>query len=439
MTCCTTRLRLTLHDEGKADIAEIEKLDHVQGVYVRFGQHQIIFGIGIVNKVYQALEEAIARGTETPEQPTAAEREKLHPFVEITKTVSNIFIPIIPVMVASGLLMGLSGMIKSFRWTVDGSAWIRLLDIFSTSAFIILPIIIGFSAAKQFGSNPYLGAVIGGILTHPDLLNRWMLIDPMPDYLNVFGMPVPLIGYQGTVIPAILSVYLMSKAEKGLRRLVPRSFDLLLIPFVIVIVTGIVSILAIGPLGEWIGRWMTNGVDFIYKHGGVVAGILLGGLYSSIVFTGLHHVFLTVEVGLLADPQVGMNLLLPIWAMANVAQGGAGLAVFVKTRNQKLKNIAIPASITAFLGVVEPVIYGMNLRLRTPFIGASIGGAAGGAYVVSNHVAANSIGLSGIPMIAIAAPLGVPNLLHYLIGFAVSAVFGFLATWIVGFDDVQEE
>ncbi|WP_134704905.1 sucrose-specific PTS transporter subunit IIBC [Ammoniphilus sp. YIM 78166] len=438
-THCASRLRLTLQDEALADLEAIEKVDSVEGVYTRHGQIQIIFGAGKVNRIYKVLMEVEGTVSDHPKPRIEENRTEPSLITRFVKTLSGIFVPIIPAIVASGLLMGFIGMVKAFDWIAPDSSWMTILHILSSSAFIILPILIGFSSAKEFGSHPFLGAVIGGILTHPALLNPSELGTRVPEYIDVLGLNIALIGYQGTVIPILLSVYVMSKIEKGLRKWVPEHLDLLVIPFLTVAFTGFISLFVMGPLGMWIGHLITESLVHLFQFGGLMAGFLLGGIYTFIVISGLHHSIHAIEAGLLADPKVGVNFLLPIWSMANVAQGGAALAVFFKTKNKKLKEIAIPAAFSSFLGIIEPVIFGINLRLVKPFMGAAIGGALGGAYVAYMHVAANAYGLTGIPMIAITAPLGLPNLIHYLIGLAVSVVSAFLATWIMGIKEEHHE
>lgn len=430
ITHCTTRLRFELLEESKVNKAAIDEMNCVHGTFSRLGFFQIILGSGIVNKVYRAIHEInSAPVASTPK--TKPPKVRMNPFVQFAKTLSNIFVPIIPAIVASGLLMGLIGMIKVFQWAPSESSLMKMLEIFSSAAFIILPILIGFCAAKEFGGNQILGAVIGGILTHPSLLNPSMLGYQVPDSMEVLGVAIPLIGYQGTVIPILLSVFFMSKLELGLRKVVPTSLDLFFIPFLVIICIGFVSILIIGPISLFIGDMMTTSFEFVYKSGGIIAGFLFGGIYSFIVVTGLHHTLHAVEMELLANPEIGVNFLLPIWSMANIAQGAAGLAVFFKTKNERTKKIAIPAAFSAFLGIIEPVIFGINIKLVKPFIGAAIGGALGGAYIVLTHVVANSYGLTGIPMIAIVAPLGLSNLMHYLIGLGISVITAFIATWIL--------
>ncbi|MCK7607741.1 sucrose-specific PTS transporter subunit IIBC [Geobacillus stearothermophilus] len=435
-THCATRLRLVLKDEKKVDAKTIENIEGVKGAFSSSGQFQIIFGTGVVNKVYEAFvrEAGIQQGDADAHQE--AIKQKMNPLARFAKTLSNIFVPIIPAIVASGLLMGLLGMMKAFKWVEADSPLYILLDMFSSAAFIILPILIGFSAAKEFGGTPFLGAVIGGIMTHPALLNPWGLAEAKPNYMHFLGFDIAMVGYQGTVVPILLATYVMSKVERGLRRVVPHAVSLLVVPFVTVILTGFITILAIGPLGNLIGDGITKVLNFVYHYGGALAGLIFGGLYSMIVITGVHHSFHAIEANLLA--KLGVNYLLPIWSMANVAQGGAGLAVFVKSKRTKTKEIALPAALSAFLGITEPVIFGVNLKYRKPFIAAAIGGALGGAYVVFTNVVANAYGLTGIPMIAIVAPEGLTNLMHYLIGFAIAVVSAFVATFLLKFREEEE-
>lgn len=430
-THCATRLRLVIDDEGQINKKEIEELDGVKGAFLSSGQFQIIFGTGTVNKVFANFGPLVGAASDEETKSSAhsdVAKRKMNPFARFARTLSNIFVPIIPAIVAAGMLMGLLGMMNTYNWVDADSGLFVLLDMFSSASFIILPILIGFSAAKEFGGNSYLGAVIGGIMTHPALLNPWGLSDAQPETLDFLGFGVEMLGYQGTVIPVLLTVYIMAKIEKGLRKIVPNVVDLLLTPFLTVIFTGFVALLVVGPLGRILGNGITTILDVVYNTAGPIAGLLFGGLYSTIVLTGVHHSFHAIEAEVLLA--VGGNYLLPIWAMANVAQGGATLAVFFKTKNKKIKGIALPASVSAFLGITEPAIFGVNLRYRRPFIGAAIGGALGGAYVVFTQVMANGIGLTGIPMFAIAQ-----DPLNYGIGFLIALAGAFIATLLLGWKE----
>ncbi|WP_226582054.1 sucrose-specific PTS transporter subunit IIBC [Halobacillus litoralis] len=433
-THCATRLRLVIDDESQIDKSAVEELDGVKGAFSSSGQYQIIFGTGTVNKVFAHFGPLVGAsveeedGNEKQVSHKDAAKNKMNPFARFARTLSNIFVPIIPAIVAAGMLMGLLGLMNTYNWVDPESGLFVMLDMFSSAAFIILPILIGFSAAKEFGGNTYLGAVIGGIMTHPNLLNPWGLANAEPSTLDFFGFPIEMLGYQGTVIPVLLTVYVMAWLEKGFRKIVPNAVDLLLTPFLTVIFTGFVALLVVGPLGRTLGNGITTALGFIYDTAGPLAGLVFGGLYSLIVLTGVHHSFHAIEAELLAN--VGGNYLLPIWAMANVAQGGATIAVFFKTKSKKTKEIALPAGISAFLGITEPAIFGVNLKYRRPFIGAAIGGALGGAYVVFTNVMANGIGLTGLPMFAIAQ-----DPINYGIGCLVAIGSAIVATLLLGWDE----
>ena len=421
---CATRLRLVLVDDTKADKEKIEAVDGVKGSFANAGQMQIIFGTGLVNKVYAEFLEETGLDQISKSELTNQAAEKLNPLQRLARTLSNIFVPIIPAIVSAGLLMGLLGMMKTYGWVDPSSALVIMLDMFSSAAFIILPVLIGFTAAREFGGNPYLGAVIGGILTHPALTNAWGVAGGF-ETMNFFGMDVAMIGYQGTVFPVMLTVWFMSLVEKWLHKKVPNSLDLIVTPFVTVVVTGFMALLIIGPAGRMLGDGISWMLDFIYTYAGVAAGAVFGGTYSMIVITGVHHSFHAIEAGLLANPEIGINFLLPIWAMANVAQGGACFAVAAKTRDAKVKAVAIPAGISCLLGITEAAIFGINLRFGKPFVAALIGGALGGAYVVAMNVGMTAVGLTGLPGAAIVSP---DSLIHYLIGMVIAFGGAFVAS-----------
>ncbi|MGR9048129.1 sucrose-specific PTS transporter subunit IIBC [Halobacillus faecis] len=431
-THCATRLRLVIDDESQIDKAAIEELDGVKGAFSSSGQFQIIFGTGTVNKVFTHFGPMVGASVEEEENDKSvshkdAAKSKMNPLARFARTLSNIFVPIIPAIVAAGMLMGLLGLMNTYNWVDPESGIFVMLDMFSSASFIILPILIGFSAAKEFGGNTYLGAVIGGIMTHPNLLNPWGLSDAQPETLDFLGFGVEMLGYQGTVIPVLLTVYVMAKMEQAFRKVVPNAIDLLLTPFLTVIFTGFVALLVVGPLGRTLGNGLTSVLGVVYDTAGPIAGLIFGGLYSTIVLTGVHHSFHAIEAELL---NVGGNYLLPIWAMANVAQGGATIAVFFKTKSKKTKEIALPAGISAFLGITEPAIFGVNLKYRRPFIGAAIGGALGGAYVVFTKVMANGIGLTGLPMFAIAQ-----DPINYGIGCLIAIGGSIVATLLLGWNE----
>ncbi|HGI5917250.1 TPA: sucrose-specific PTS transporter subunit IIBC [Yersinia enterocolitica] len=431
---CATRLRLVLADDSLVQKSAVEKVEGVKGCFSNAGQLQIIFGTGLVNKVYAGFIKVAGISESTKSEAADAAARKLNPFQRIARLLSNIFVPIIPAIVASGLLMGLLGMVKTYGWADANSALFIMLDMFSSAAFIILPILIGFTAAKEFGGNPYLGATLGGILTHPALTNAWGVAGGFHT-MNFFGMEVAMIGYQGTVFPVLLAVWFMSLLEKRLRKIIPDALDLILTPFLTVIITGFVALLFIGPAGRVLGDGISLVLSTLITHAGWLAGLLFGGLYSVIVITGIHHSFHAIEAGLLGNPNIGVNFLLPIWSMANVAQGGACLAVYFKTRDAKIKAIVIPSAFSAMLGITEAAIFGINLRFIKPFLAALAGGALGGAWVVANHVNMTAVGLTGIPGIAIVQGNSIVN---YLIGLVIAFGAAFIISLLLKYKTDSE-
>lgn len=431
---CATRLRLVLADDSLVQKSAVEKVEGVKGCFSNAGQLQIIFGTGLVNKVYAEFIKVAGISESSKSEAADAAARKLNPFQRIARLLSNIFVPIIPAIVASGLLMGLLGMVKTYGWADANSALFIMLDMFSSAAFIILPILIGFTAAKEFGGNPYLGATLGGILTHPALTNAWGVAGGFHT-MNFFGMEVAMIGYQGTVFPVLLAVWFMSMLEKRLRKIIPDALDLILTPFLTVIITGFVALLFIGPAGRVLGDGISLVLSTLITHAGWLAGLLFGGLYSVIVITGIHHSFHAIEAGLLGNPNIAVNFLLPIWSMANIAQGGACLAVYFKTRDAKIKAIVIPSAFSAMLGITEAAIFGINLRFIKPFLAALAGGALGGAWVVANHVNMTAVGLTGIPGIAIVQGNSIVN---YLIGLVIAFGAAFIISLLLKYKTDSE-
>ncbi|HCK1035410.1 TPA: PTS transporter subunit EIIC [Escherichia coli] len=385
---CATRLRLVLVDDTLADQHAIGQIDGVKGCFRNSGQMQIIFGTGVVNKVYAAFIQVAGISESSKADTARLAAQKLNPFQRIARLLSNIFVPIL----------------------------------------------IGFTAAREFGGNPYLGATLGGILTHPALTNAWGVAAGFQT-MNFFGFEIAMIGYQGTVFPVLLAVWFMSIVEKQLRRFIPDALDLILTPFLTVVISGFIALLIIGPAGRALGDGISFVLSTLIAHAGWLAGLLFGGLYSAIVITGIHHSFHAIEAGLLGNPAIGVNFLLPIWAMANVAQGGACLAVWFKTKDTKIKAITLPSAFSAMLGITEAAIFGINLRFVKPFIAALIGGAAGGAWVVSVHVYMTAVGLTAIPGMAIVQPT---SLVNYIIGMVIAFAVAFSLSLLLKYKTDEE-
>lgn len=430
---CATRLRMVLKDQSLANKEELEKLDIVKGAFINGGQFQVIIGQGTVNKVYSELIKICGITEMSTQDVKDSGAEKLNPIQKLAKLLSDIFVPIIPAIVASGLLMGIMGLLSKFGLDASGTWWWTLLDLFSSAAFNFLPILVAISAAKVFKCNPYLAATVGGIMIHPGLMNAWeQQSGAVAQTMSVFGIiDMPLKGYQGTVLPILFVIFLMSIIERNVRKIVPNMLDILLTPLLTVLATGFLALVVVGPFANWIGDGISVFLQYALNNFGIFAGIIFGGLYSAIVISGIHHSFHAIELGLISS--TGFNNLLPIWAVANFAQGGAALAVYFKTKNKKMKAISLPAAISCTMGITEAAIFGVNLRYRKPFIGAAIGGAAAGAYVVLTHVKMTAVGVTALPAIAITTS---DTMINYCIGLAIAGVVAFIATWIMG---IKEE
>ena len=399
---CATRLRMVLKDQSLANKEELEKLDIVKGAFINGGQFQVIIGQGTVNKVYAELIKICGITEMSTQDVKDSGAEKLNPLQKLAKLLSDIFVPIIPAIVASGLLMGIMGLCSKFGISAEGTWWWTLLDMFSSAAFNFLPILVAISAAKVFKCNTYLAATVAGIMIHPALMNAWeQQSGAVAQTMSVFGIiDMPLKGYQGTVLPILFVIFLMSIIERNVRKIVPNMLDILLTPLITVILSGFLALVVVGPFANWIGDGISVFLQYALNNFGIFAGIIFGGLYSAIVISGIHHSFHAIELGLISS--TGFNTLLPIWAVANFAQGGAALA-------------------------------GVNLRYRKPFIGAAIGGAAAGAYVVFTHVKMTAVGVTALPAIAITTA---DTMVNYCIGLVIAGAVAFIATWIMG---IKEE
>ncbi len=425
---CATRLRLVLKDATRIDKVALEAIDAVKGTFQSGGQFQIVIGQGAVKRVYEDLVGLGAKAVSTEEAKEDA-AVNLNPLQRFARLLSNIFVPIIPVIVACGLLMGVLGMAKTLGWLTGQSSLFQLLDLVSNTAFVFLPILVAFSAAREFRVSPFMAAALGGIMIHPALQNAWTVGTGIKDYWDLFGFPIAKLGYQGTVLPVLIAVWVMSHVDRLVRRVVPDMLDIVLTPFLTLLVSAFFALTVLGPAGRIVGDGISIGLQTLYAHGGILAGLIFGGVYSAIVVTGVHHSFHAIEAGLLANPSIGVNFLLPIWAMANVAQGGAALAVFFRSNDVKVKQIALPASLSCLLGITEAALFGINLRFVRPFVAAAVGGAVGGAFVVATKVGMTAVGVTGIPGIAIVQPSTIPS---YLIGMVVAFGTAFAGSWLFG-------
>ena len=430
---CATRLRLVIADNSKADKEAIENVDGVKGVFEASGQLQIILGTGTVNKVFDEFIAIAGITASTKAEAKEAATEKQNWFMKAIKLLGDIFVPIIPAIVASGFLMGIMNALDFMNangfLAIDTSSSIYVFaNLFSNIAYTFLQILIAFSAAKAFGANQYLGAVIGMIMIHPSLQNAYTVAtEGVQQTQSVFfGLyHIDMVGYQGHVIPIIIAVWILSVLEKKLHKVVPAALDLFVTPLVSVFVTGYLTLSIVGPIFVWGENAILGAIQWMLTLPLGLGSLIMGGLYAPTVVTGIHQMYTAIDIGQLA--KYGVTYWLPLASAANVAQGAAALAVGVKSKDQKIKSLALPSSLSAFMGITEPAIFGVNLRFFKPFIAGCIGGGCGALYASLVHLGAKGTGVTGI--FGILLCLNQP--LQYIIEMAISVGVAFVISFII--------
>ena len=429
---CATRLRLVIADNSKADKAAIENVEGVKGVFEASGQLQIILGTGTVNKVFDEFISIAGITASSKAEAKEAAAQKQNVFMRAIKLLGDIFVPIIPAIVASGFLMGIMNsldfMINNGFINMDTSSSLYVFaNLFSNTAYTFLQILIAFSAAKAFGANPYLGAVIGMIMINPALQNAYdVATNGVQQTQSVFfGLyDIDMVGYQGHVIPVVIAVWLLSVIEKKLHKIVPEVLDLFVTPLVSVFVTGYLTLAIIGPVFVWAENAILGAIQWLLTLPLGIGSLIMGALYAPTVVTGIHQMYTAIDIGQIA--QYGVTYWLPLASAANVAQGAAALAVALKSKDKKVKSLALPSSLSAFMGITEPAIFGVNLRFFKPFIAGCIGGGCGALYASIVHLGAKGTGVTGIFGILLCLEQPVQYLIEMIIAVGVAFVISFL-------------
>lgn len=437
-THCVTRLRFALEDDAKVDLDALEDLDIVKGSFSANGQFQVVIGQGTVDKVYAAMVKETGIQESSKDDVKALGSQKQNPLQRAIKTLADIFIPILPAIVTAGLLMGINNILVNPLWSEQSivemyPSWAgiaNMINIIANTAFTFLPALIGWSAAKRFGGSELLGMVLGLILVHPDLMNAWgygsALTEGTIPTWNLFGFEVEKVGYQGQVLPVLIASWVLAKIEIFLRKRVIESLQLLVVAPIALLITGFLAFIIIGPITFTIGTWITDGLVAVFDAFPIIGGLLYGGLYAPLVITGMHHTFLAVDLQLIGS--TGTTFLWPILALSNIAQGAAVFALMFAARDEKLKGLAGTSGISAWLGITEPAMFGVNLRYRYPFFAAIIGTAIAGAFITFSGVQASSIGVGGIP-----APLSIltEDWVAFGIGMAIVIIVPFIITFLI--------
>ncbi|GMA50838.1 PTS system trehalose-specific EIIBC component [Alicyclobacillus contaminans] len=439
-THCVTRLRLVLKDEQQVDKAALESNDLVKGSFSANGQFQIVIGPGLVDRVTDTFVELAGLQQATKEEVKAAAEQKLNPVQRLVKTLSDIFIPLLPAIVTAGLLMGVNNILSGPGIFYPKQAFIDvhpawkdfadIINLIANTSFTFLPGLIGWSAVRKFGGSELLGIVLGLMLIHPELLNAYSYANALEKgtipHWNLFGLHVQKVGYQGQVLPILVASYILAKLERWLEQRIPDTFKLILVAPIALLVTGFLSFIVIGPVTFAIGRAITSAFVYVFNHYALLGGLIYGGLYAVLVVTGMHQTFLAVDLQLIA--QTGTTFLWPILALSNIAQGSSALAMMFVAKEEKLRGMALTSSISAYLGITEPAMFGVNLRFRFPFVSSMIGAALGGAFITMEHVRAFSVGVGGLPgfLSIVTQKWGA-----FFIGMAIAIVVPFVLTTVL--------
>ncbi|HER1449881.1 sucrose-specific PTS transporter subunit IIBC [Streptococcus pyogenes] len=432
---CATRLRVMVYDEGKIDKEKAEAIDKVKGAFFNSGQYQMIFGTGTVNNIY---DEVVALGlptSSTSEQKAEAGKQG-NIFQRAIRTFGDVFVPIIPAIVATGLFMGVRGLVTQpaimdlFGVHEYGENFLMYTRILTDTAFVYLPALVAWSAFRVFGGNPIIGIVLGLMLVSNELPNAWVVAsggDVKP--LTFFGF-VPVVGYQGTVLPAFFVGLVGAKLEKWLHKKVPEALDLLVTPFLTFAIMSTLGLFVIGPVFHSLENLVLAGTQAVLHLPFGIAGLIVGGIQQLIVVTGIHHIFNFLEAQLIAN--TGKDPFNAYLTAATAAQAGATLAVAVKTKSTKLKGLAFPSTLSALLGITEPAIFGVNLRYPKVFVSGLIGGALGGWVAGLFGIAGTGFGITVLPGTLLYLN---GQLLQYLVTMLVGLGVAFAIAYTWGYQD----
>ncbi|HGM5579613.1 TPA: PTS system trehalose-specific EIIBC component [Pseudomonas putida] len=438
---CVTRLRLAVKEPAKVDRTALARIDLVKGSFFTGGLFQIVIGPGEVERVYAALRQETGMAASTIADVKKAGGDKANAMQRLVRVFSDVFMPILPALIIAGLLMGVNNLMGAKGMFIEGKTLLEaypnldglwsLINLMANTSFVFLPALVGWSAAKRFGGSEILGIVLGLMLVHPDLLNAWNygkavagLDGQSLPYFDIFGwFQIEKVGYQGQILPILMAAYVMSVIEKWLRARVPNAIQLLVVPITTIVVTGVLALAIIGPVTRHLGILITEGVVTLFDLAPMVGGAIFGMLYAPLVITGMHHMFLAVDLQLISTQ--GGTFIWPMIVMSNLAQGSAALGVFYMSRNARDKSMASTSAISAYFGITEPAMFGVNLRFKFPFYAALLGSALGSIVLSLNKVQASAIGVGGLPGFISIIPQYIPT---FILGMFVAIVVPFVLT-----------
>lgn len=425
---CATRLRFNLNDDGKADLKQLEALNGVLGVVVKGGQTQIVIGPN-VTKVY----DVVAKMTGDMTQGNGNQTEKKKLVSRILDTVVGIFAPIIPAVTGAGMLKAVLSILVVCGLSKDSQNY-YIINFISDAVFYFLPVLLANSAAKKFKCNPYFAMAIAGVMIHPSFI----ALADAGEAVYLFGMPIYLYKYASSTIPIILVVWFMSYVERFAEKYSPEIIKVILKPLIVLLVVSPVALIVIGPLGAYCGDIVASGINLLDKHVGFLVPMLTGAFAPLLVAVGMHISLVPVSSIQLADhgSETAMG---PGWLASNIAQGGAAMAVALKTRSKRMRQLALSSGVTALCGITEPVLYGVTLKLKRPLIAVVISGGLAGLYAGLSGLVRYSFGSPGIPTIAVFIGENPNNIIKALITMAIAFAASFVLTWILGFEDEADQ
>lgn len=439
LTHCVTRLRFVLKDEQLVDTKQLEALDCVKGLFSANGQFQIVIG-PLVNQYFQAIiDQTGLQEASKQEVKDVASQLKLNPFQRAIKVLGDVFVPILPAIVAAGLLMGLNNLltnpgifftqsvIEKFPQIADAANMINLI---ANTSFQFLPALITWSTVRYFKGSPLLGIVLGLVFVHPDLMNAWnygqaVSTGKIPHW-TILGLSISKMGLQAQVLPALVSGYVLVKIEKLLKKFTPETIQLLVVAPVALLLTSIITFIIIAPLTISIGKLLVGGILWLFMHIPFLGGLTYGLGLAPLVVTGMHHAFLPIHIQLSAS---GGDFIWPLGVMSSLAQGSAAIATNFLIKDQKLKGIGLTAGLSAYMGITEPAMFGVNLKYKYPFACAIITSGIFGGFLATQHVYATSVGISGLPGF-LSVPVQFWKL--YILCMIVCCIISFTSTFVYG-------
>ncbi|WP_300913282.1 PTS beta-glucoside transporter subunit IIBCA [Faecalibaculum rodentium] len=432
---CATRLRIVLKDNDKADMEQLDNIDLCKGTFVAGDQLQMIFGAGLVNDVYDVFSKYTHTENMSLTDIKEAGAKKHNPLQIAIKSLSDVFIEIMPGILAAALLLGLTGVLNNLEFVQNNAtlyAINRLVTIASAGIFDVLPLAVCYSATKRYGGKPILGIVMGAIMLSANLTNAYDAAQGLatPETLSLFGVPIELVGFQGGIIIALMMGYVTAKLDQFFDKKIPDAVKLLVSPLLTVLLSTLLLFTIVGPVGRTLSNWITTGLIWTTENLGVFGYMLFAGVQQIIVITGLHHIFGAIEAQLIAD--TGTNFLNPLMSVALMGQGGAVLGyLLLHWNNVRDREICIPSFLSTLFGISEPAIFGVNLRHKFPLIAGCLASAVSGAYVYLTHLTALGFGTTALPGLAIANPAN-NGYVNYIIAHLIALGLGILFTVLIG-------